>query len=130
MADYQLEKISQRVKFVRKSLKKDQKEFSSGAGIQQSQISEIENEKRNITAAILVALEDAYKINRKWLESGQGEMFLSDIVSEPNPKTSDMITHENYELLKELLRYKDMEIKALKEELAKYVEVKAKANAS
>jgi len=77
MTDNQKEKISQRFKEMRKSLKKDQKSFAVEAGILQSQVSEIENNKRNITAAILIAIEDAYGVSRKWIEYGEGEMLLS-----------------------------------------------------
>ncbi|WP_316745139.1 helix-turn-helix transcriptional regulator [Pedobacter antarcticus] len=77
MTDNQIEKISQRFKELRKSLNKDQKAFAKEAGILQSQVSEIENNKRNITAAIIIALEDAYGLNRKWLESGDGEMIIN-----------------------------------------------------
>lgn len=73
----QEEKISDRFKKVRLYFKKGQKDFATGANIKQSQVSEIENGKRNITSSIYLALEDAYRINRKWLESGNGEMMLS-----------------------------------------------------
>lgn len=76
--DNQLEKLSQRFKFFRNTLNKGQKDFANEAGITQSQVSEIEGGKRNITAAIYIALEDAFNLNRKWLETGDGEMFLNN----------------------------------------------------
>lgn len=82
MPDNQEEKISQRFKEIRKNLGKSQKEFAKEANILQSQVSEIENGKRNITAAIYIALEDTFNIDRKWLETGEGQM----IKKKPNPR--------------------------------------------
>jgi transcriptional regulator with XRE-family HTH domain len=77
MTDSQGEKIHNRFKKVRNELSLGQKEFAVGAGIKQSQVSAIESGKRNITAAIKLALEDNLKVNRVWLETGEGEMFLN-----------------------------------------------------
>jgi transcriptional regulator with XRE-family HTH domain len=77
MPDNQPQKISQRLKQVRKTLGMSQKEFANTANILQSQVSEIENEKKNITSAIYLRLEDTFGINRKWLETGEEPMMLN-----------------------------------------------------
>lgn len=76
MPDNQQQKISERLKIARKSFGLGQVAFARGAKLSQSQISEVENEKKNISHKILISLEDAYGINRKWLETGEGEMLL------------------------------------------------------
>lgn len=89
MPDNQDKKIIDRFKSIRNELRLNQVEFAELAIIKQSQISAIESGKRNITAAIKIALEDNLRINRDWLETGKGEMFLqneennADKINEP-----------------------------------------------
>lgn len=99
MTDNQDEKLAFRFKKLRKTLNKGQKEFAEEANIKQSQVSEIENSKRNITAAIYLALEDAFNVNRKWLETGEGDMFINKSsnarligeIPEDNPENTKFI---------------------------------------
>src|SRR5579863_8730960 len=76
MIDNQKEKINARLKQLRTQLKLNQLEFAELARLKQSQVSAIESGRRNITAAIMLALEDHFKVNRHWLKTGSGEMFL------------------------------------------------------
>lgn len=87
MADNQEKKIIDRFKLIRNRLRLNQVEFSDVAKIKQSQVSAIESGKRNITAAIKISLEDNLRVNRDWLETGVGEMFLRN-----EEKNADDIT--------------------------------------
>lgn len=86
MSENQIEKIRDRFVKVRKGLKKTQKEFAEAIGYKQGHISEMENGSKNISKAMFLALQDAFGVNRIWLETGEGEMFLSQnsgMLSEP-----------------------------------------------
>ncbi len=74
-----MNKIQERFIEVRKKLRLSQSEMAVKAQVKQSQISQIETGARNITYGILVQLEDNLKINRKWLESGEGDMFIASV---------------------------------------------------
>src|SRR5689334_225147 len=84
MPDNQTEKIITRFKLIRDSLRLSQVELAELAKIKQSQVSAIESGKRNITPEIKLKLEDNLNINRHWLETGEGEMFKTNVVAEPN----------------------------------------------
>lgn len=76
MTDHQQENVRHRFKSFRKLLGLKQVDFANTANIKQSQVSEIESGRRNITSSIIIALEDAYNLNRKWLLHGEGDMLL------------------------------------------------------
>lgn len=85
--DNQDEKISQRFRSIRDALGLQQGDFAKRAGIHQSQVSEIEKGTRNITAEILLKLEDTFNVNWRWLARNEGEMFLneqSEVAAHPN----------------------------------------------
>lgn len=112
MADNQMEKISDRFKKARIYLGLKQADFAKRANIKQSQVSEIESDKRNITPAILIALEDTFNLNRKWIESGEGEMFKKkNITDEPRfmrvPGFSEIVGSKG---LKEKLKSNEFEV--------------------
>jgi len=83
MIDNQQNKIQLRFKAIRKHFEIGQVEFAKKSGLTQSQVSEIEGGKRNITPAISILLEDNLNIDRKWLETGVGDMFKSNALNEP-----------------------------------------------
>lgn len=78
MAEDQYNNIGWRFRSIRKHLNLGQDEFAKLTGLNQSQVSEVERGRRNITPAIYLALEDSVKVNRKWLETGYGNMFMDE----------------------------------------------------
>lgn len=88
MADNQVENLRIRFKQIRDSLRLGQEEFAELVGIKQSHVSSIETGKRNITGDIKLSLQDNVGVNRHWLETGVGEMFLQK--GELNADKSDM----------------------------------------
>ena len=67
---------NQRLKIVRKFLKKTQVEFASSIGLTQAGYSDIERGKNNVSGKVKILLRREHNINLAWLESGEGEMFL------------------------------------------------------
>lgn len=89
MTDNQEEKIYNRFRLIRKMLDLGQKDFAKQAGIVQSIVSEIENGKKNISPAILLSLEDTFNVNRRWILTGEGEMFLPESNAKLITQTND-----------------------------------------
>lgn len=78
---------NQRLKIVRKFLKKTQVEFASSIGLTQAGYSDIERGKNNVSGKVKILLRREHNINLAWLESGEGEMFLQidKNQSQPDP---------------------------------------------
>jgi phage repressor protein C with HTH and peptisase S24 domain len=98
MVEKQLSKIQKRFIDVRRHFALGQVDFAVKAKIKQSQVSEIENGKRNITAAIILSLEDNFGVNRHWLETGEGEMLKKTnprLEAVPTRLYADPLDHEN-----------------------------------
>jgi transcriptional regulator with XRE-family HTH domain len=64
-----------RFKKVRISLGLSQQEFAQSLGTTQSWVSEIETGFKQPSDTLLIAIQYRYKVNRKWILFGQGEMF-------------------------------------------------------
>lgn len=95
MAEIQPNKMQLRFKEVRNKLELNQVEFAELTKIKQSHISAIERGSKNITAGILLMLEDKININRKWIESGEGQMFKNGDNSPPiSPQSNPRLEAE------------------------------------
>lgn len=96
MTENQLESFASRLKQIRRSLNLSQAELAEKLDIKQSQISNYERGERNITPAITLSLIDNLNINRKWWETGEGDMFLPKIQREGSP--GELERHEFIDL--------------------------------
>lgn len=70
------EKLGERLKMFRKSLKMNQKQLADVLEIEQALISMVENSKTEFAYWHTRRLREIYKLNPDWLEYGEGEMFL------------------------------------------------------
>lgn len=71
--------IKNRFKNARKALNLSQAELANVTGVDKTAISKVESEnepKRIPTLRMIVALEEKLGVNRQWIETGIGEMFL------------------------------------------------------
>lgn len=80
---------NQRLKIIRKFLKLTQVDFGSSIGLTQAGYSDIERGKNNISGKIKILLKKEHNINQRWLETGEGEMFVATI--EDNEMDSDKL---------------------------------------
>ena len=73
-----MDPINERFKVLRKECNKTQTEWGKILGIQTSGISDIEKGRRRVTEQHIIMLRNwnEFKINEKWLRTGEGEMFL------------------------------------------------------
>lgn len=68
--------MNERIKALREKLELSQDALGKALGIGRSAISRIESGTNALTEANIRLLCQQYNVNRKWLESGEGEMFL------------------------------------------------------
>lgn len=81
---------NQRLKFIINSLNLTQKAFSEAIGIKQGSLSDVLRQKNGlkVSESIKFKLENLYSINRTWLETGEGEMFITtNTLKETSRKT-------------------------------------------
>lgn len=69
--------MNERLKLVRKTMKLSQEEFGKRLGVTGPGISKIESGDRGVTEQMLLSVCRTFSVNRDWLETGEGEMFLS-----------------------------------------------------
>ena len=70
--------MNNRIKELRKTLKKSQEDFGKILGLSKSGISEIEAGRRNVTEQHIIMLKNCsdFNVNETWLRTGEGDMFL------------------------------------------------------
>ena len=65
-----------RIKEIRKELGLSQPEFGELIGIKAPQVSLIESGKHDLSEKTKLRIIEKYHVNPKWLDTGEGEMFL------------------------------------------------------
>ena len=90
-----METIGDRVRILRKDLRKTQKEFGEKIGLKPNSVSDIESGKNNLTEQTANAICREYNANKEWILSGMGDMYdipedetaavVSDLLEEDNP---------------------------------------------
>lgn len=74
-------KLSKRLSILRETLKITQSEFANKIQISRSHLSGLEHGNRNFTERVISDICREFNVNKKWFESGEGEIFV-DILSE------------------------------------------------
>lgn len=69
---------SERIKNVRKTLGLTQEEFAAKIKVSRPNIGNIETGKIGITERIISDICETFKVNRTWLETGEGEQFVPE----------------------------------------------------
>lgn len=67
-----------RVRELRKSLDLTLEKFGKKLGVGKTAISNIENETRNLTEQMLLAICREFNVNEEWLRDGSGDMFRAE----------------------------------------------------
>lgn len=68
--------ISDRIKLLRTTLKLNQEAFGKKLGVSNTAISKLETAERNVTDQMMLVICNAFDVNRTWLETGEGDMFV------------------------------------------------------
>jgi transcriptional regulator with XRE-family HTH domain len=105
-----LQSVNERIKMVRKSLNLSQINFSRGIFISHGYYAGIELENFKANNRIIELIASKYGVSRRWLETGQGEMFdkkpdekMEQMIitfRELNPSFKDFVLHFIDQLLK------------------------------
>ncbi len=74
--------MQNRLKQIRKELGCNQNEFAEKLGISVSNISSYEAGRRNPSDAVINLICEKFSINKEWLETGKGEMFIQKTENE------------------------------------------------
>ena len=74
--------MQNRLKQIRKKLGCNQNEFAEKLGISVSNISSYEAGRRNPSDAVINLICEKFSINKEWLETGKGEMFIQKTENE------------------------------------------------
>jgi len=69
--------VKDRIKKVRSALNASQREFAKRIFISQTLLGDIELGKRNVNERTIQLIATEFKVNREWLLTGKGEMFVS-----------------------------------------------------
>lgn len=95
------EEICERFKNVRNSLGMRQGEFAKGIKTTQGHVSDIENKRKGVSDRVMEIISLKYGINKKWLRTGEGEMYqytdtddyseITTLIGEKDPKARQAI---------------------------------------
>lgn len=70
--------INARIRILRKSLRLSQSEFGSKIGLQPSSLSDIENEKCDVTKRNIINICSQFNVSEEWLVTENGNMFIEE----------------------------------------------------
>lgn len=114
---------NQRLKIIRKFLKETQEDFGASLGLTQAGYSDIERGKNSVSGKIKILLKREHNINLRWLETGEGEMFIATI--EDREMDSDKLGSEQhfFERLQSEIERLQNEVKRLSAENSSYSEL-------
>lgn len=70
------DKMNERIKLLRKTLKLSGEKFGEKLGVKRSAISDLETGRNNLSEQMLLAICREYNVNEEWLRTGNGEMFI------------------------------------------------------
>jgi len=99
--------VNERIKEIRHTLKRSQREFAKSVYVSYGYLSEIETGHKEVNARLIHLIADVYSVNAHWLLTGEGRMFNTT----PEEKMERMIG-----LFKELYpEYQDFVLKQIDE---------------
>ena len=70
------DKMNERIKLLRKTLKLSGEKFGEKLGVKRSAISDLETGRNNLSEQMLLAICREYNVNEEWLRTGEGELFI------------------------------------------------------
>lgn len=70
--------ITNRIKYFIETNNISRRKFAKGIGFSASHISDVLNNKVNLSPKLLMAICYRYNLNMEWLETGDGEMYKND----------------------------------------------------
>lgn len=81
----------ERIKSIRKTLGLTLEKFGDRIGLKKNSVSQIENDRNNLTEANARAICREFNVNEEWLKNGTGEMFAISEEEEVADLVSDLL---------------------------------------
>lgn len=81
----------ERIKSIRKALGLTLEKFGDRIGLKKNSVSQIENDRNNLTEANARAICREFNVNEEWLKNGTGEMFAISEEEEVADLVSDLL---------------------------------------
>jgi transcriptional regulator with XRE-family HTH domain len=83
-----------RLKIVRRNLRLTQIEFGEQIGLTQGGYADVERGKNGVSRAVRQLLREKFKVNLEWLDTGSGNMFITQKKDEPEKDNGSSIIQE------------------------------------
>lgn len=74
--------MNERIKQIRQYYDMSQEEFGRKIGVTRSAISYLESGRSNLTERMLFTICVTFDVRKEWIQTGQGEMFVTRTVSQ------------------------------------------------
>lgn len=94
--------MNSRLKELRKSLNLSQKDFGSKLKLSPDMISLLERGKRKFTERVISDICREFNVNRSWLETGEGDMFIDTLTEIEEFNNADKEVQEMVRLYMQL----------------------------
>jgi transcriptional regulator with XRE-family HTH domain len=115
-----MERINDRIKVIRTTLGISQREFSKRIFISQSFYGDIELGKQKVNDRIFHLVSTQFNVNKEWLKSGKGEMFVSPPPDVKLERLIEIYNNLDEQLQDYLLLQSDVLLKIQKEKIDKH----------
>lgn len=101
--------MNNRIKQLRKELGLTQEKFGEKLGLKKNSISQIENGINSLTEQLLLSVCREFNVSKKWLRTGEGEMFIpvpeeDEVAAYVEDLLADNGENELYNLIKSIMR--------------------------
>jgi transcriptional regulator with XRE-family HTH domain len=73
-----IQSVNSRIKYVRELLKLSQVQFSRVLSLSSGYLAGVETEKRKVNGRLIKLVCSSFRVNDRWLKSGEGEIFNQD----------------------------------------------------
>jgi transcriptional regulator with XRE-family HTH domain len=70
-----IQSVNSRIKYVRELLKLSQVQFSRVISLSSGYLAGVETEKRKVNGRLIKLVCSSFRVNDRWLKSGEGEIF-------------------------------------------------------
>ena len=101
--------VNDRIKEIRHTLNKSQREFASAVYISNGYLSEIETGHKEVKERLIHLISSAFSVSKHWLLTGEGRMFnstteeklerMTGLFSELRPEFQDFVLRQIDELI-------------------------------
>ena len=101
--------VNERIKQIRQTLHKSQREFAKAIYVSNGYLSEIETGQKEVNKRLIHLISSAFSVNKHWLLTGEGRMFnstqeekmerMTGLFNELYPEFQDFILRQIDELI-------------------------------